>query len=247
MATASDHNHRWNALLKPEWMQSLHDTRFIWKCRRGVASRAELHQFVRQHHHYSKHFTRYLCALLSNISDERDRAALTHNLFDEMGMSGGVSHAEIYRRMMQAMMPNSDGGAVLPATLALVDTMVDCCRNPRAMVGLGALCLGAEAIVPELYAAVLNGFDAAQEPRQNLEFFRIHIETDDEHALTMCEIILRELARNPCSRLDLEYGAARAIAARVAFFEALGANGRADVEEDAWATAQRTSVALGSS
>jgi len=104
---------------------------------------------------------------------------------------------------------------------ALVDTMLDRCRGPRAMVGLGALCLGAEAIVPEVYTAILSGFEAVREPRQNLEFFTIHIVGDDEHAVTMREIILRELAREPRRRLDLEYGAARAITAHVSFFETI--------------------------
>jgi Iron-containing redox enzyme len=45
----------------------------------------ELHLFVRQHYHYSKHFTRYLGGSLSNLNEELDRVALIHNLFDEMG------------------------------------------------------------------------------------------------------------------------------------------------------------------
>jgi pyrroloquinoline-quinone synthase len=215
-------DHRWSALLKPEWLQRLRDTRFLTRCRTGAVSRMELHLFVRQHYHYSKHFTRCLCGLLSNLHEELDRVALTRNLFDEMGMSGGASHAAIYRRMMAAMSLGSDGDVgAFPATQALVETMLECCGSPRAMVGLGALCLGAEAIVPEVYASLLSGFEAVREPRENLEFFELHIVEDDEHALTMREIILRELARDPHSRLDLEYGAARAISARVSFFEAI--------------------------
>lgn len=211
----------WAALLKPEWMQSLRQTGFLTRCRDGMATRQELHLFMRQQYYYSRHFTRYLNALLSNINDERDRAALTHNLFDEMGMNGGVPHTEIYRRMMAVMIPHDDGIGVFPATQALINTMLECCRNARAMVGLGALCLGAEAIVPEVYSAIVNGFESIGEPPENLEFFTIHIEGDDEHAITMREIILRDLARDPGSILDLEYGAARAIAARVDFFDSI--------------------------
>jgi hypothetical protein len=89
------------------------------------------------------------------------------------------------------------------------------------MVGLGALCLGAEAIVPEVYSTILNGFDAVREPRENLHFFTIPVSDDDEHARTMRNIILRELSNNSRSRYDLEYGAARAFDARVEFFEAI--------------------------
>ena len=114
-----------------------------------------------------------------------------------------------------------DEEAPTPETQDLVATMFECSGAKRPMVGLGALCLGAEAIVPHLYSQVVEGFVACGERRENLSFFEIHIEGDDEHAVTMRRIILRELERNPESRVDLEYGAARAITARVAFFRAL--------------------------
>ena len=211
----------WEVLLKPEWLNSLRATSFLSRCRTGIVSRRELELFLKQHHYYSQHFTRYLCALISNLRNEHDRQELTKNLFDEMGLFTGVSHAEIYRRMLLTILPAGNDVAVFPATQALIDTMLECCRNARPMVGLGALCLGAEAIVPEVYSTILNGFDAVHEPRENLHFFTIHINDDDEHARTMRNIILRELSNNSRSRHDLEYGAARAFDARVEFFEAI--------------------------
>ena len=211
----------WEVLLKPEWLNSLRATSFLSRCRTGIVSRRELELFLKQHHYYSQHFTRYLCALISNLRNEHDRQELTKNLFDEMGLFTGVSHAEIYRRMLLTILPAGNDVAVFPATQALIDTMLECCRNARPMVGLGALCLGAEAIVPEVYSTILNGFDAVREPRENLHFFTIHINDDDEHARTMRNIILRELSNNSRSRHDLEYGAARAFDARVEFFEAI--------------------------
>jgi pyrroloquinoline-quinone synthase len=211
----------WDCLLKPEWLNSLRATSFLSRCRTGIVSRRELELFLKQHHHYSQHFTRYLCALISNLPNEDDRQLLTKNLFDEMGLFTGVSHAEIYRRMILTILPSGNDVGVFPATQALIETMLECCRNPRPMVGLGALCLGAEAVVPEVYSTILDGFDAVREPRENLHFFTIHVSDDDEHARTMRNIILRELSNNPRSRHDLEYGAARAFDARVEFFEAI--------------------------
>jgi pyrroloquinoline-quinone synthase len=215
----------WEALLRPEWLQGLRNTRFLTRCRCRVASCEELHLFVRQQYYYSRHFTRYLHAVMSNLEDEHDRAALTQNLFEEMGVGGGISHAEIYRRMMAVMLPENSEASVFPATQALIDTMLSCCRDPRVMVGLGAICLGAEAIVPEVYSAIMTGFEAIREPQTNLEFFAIHIEGDENHAVTMRNIIVRELERDPRSRLDMDYGAARAIGARVAFFDAIRSDG----------------------
>lgn len=211
----------WDSLLKPEWLNSLRATSFLSRCRTGIVSRRELELFLRQHHHYSQNFTRYLCALISNLRNEQDRQLLTQNLFDEMGLFTGVSHAEIYRRMLATILPSGNDIEVFPATQALIETMLECCRNSRPMVGLGALCLGAEAIVPEVYSTILNGFDAVREPRENLHFFTMHVSCDDEHARTMRNIIVRELSNNSRSRYDLEYGAARALDARVEFFEAI--------------------------
>jgi pyrroloquinoline quinone (PQQ) biosynthesis protein C len=211
------------SLVRPKWLEALDGSAFLRRCRAGTVTRAELARFVRQHHYYARHFTRYLLALTSNLAEESDRRALMDNLCEEMGLDqeGQVSHAELYRQMMHTMGVELEAEPVLPATQALIDTMYECCRSPRPMVGLGALCLGAEAIVPHLYSTIIAGFESVREPRQNLTFFELHIEADDAHAVTMRRIIERELARHPLSLVDLEYGAARAIAARTELFDAL--------------------------
>jgi pyrroloquinoline quinone (PQQ) biosynthesis protein C len=213
----------WSPYLRASWIESLDESPFLTRCREGIVTRDELCSYVRQQFHYSRHFTRYLSALLANLADEADRRDLVQNLFEEMGLGafGSVPHAQIYREMMHAMGVRPEDGPPTPETDVLVATMFECSGARRPMVGLGALCLGAEAIVPHLYSQVVAGFEANGEPRENLVFFQIHIEGDDEHAVTMRRIIDRELERDPTSRVDLEYGAARAIAARLAFFRAL--------------------------
>lgn len=210
-------------------MRRLESTSFLSRCRQLLSTRAEMLRFVGRHYHYARHFTRYLCALLSNIVREDDRRALTENLFEEMGLGGAesVPHAELYRRMMHELGVAPGDEAPSPATLRLVDTMLSCCRSPRYLVGLGALCLGAEAIVPRLYSTLLLGFATAEIPGASLAFFRIHIEEDDQHALTMRRIIERELARDPHRIAEVRAGAERALAARLAFFLELGRDQRA--------------------
>jgi pyrroloquinoline quinone (PQQ) biosynthesis protein C len=213
----------WSSFLRASWIDALDETPFLTRCREGIVSRGELHTYVRQQCHYSRHFTRYLSALLANVSDEADRRDLVQNLFEEMGLGafGNVPHSQIYRDMMRTMGLSLGDEPAYAETEALITTMFECCSSKRPMVGLGALCLGAEAIVPHLYSTIVHGFESVGESAQNLTFFNIHIEGDDEHAVTMRRIILRELERDPESRTDLEYGAARAIAARIGFFRAM--------------------------
>lgn len=211
-----------DAYIKKEWFDILGNTLFLNRCRTGQISRNELHTFVRQHQLYSRHFTRYLAALLCNMEDDQDRQGLIINLFDEMGLgdAGNVPHSVLYRNMMHKMVVLPDSNP-LPSTTKLIDAMFDCCRNPNLMVGLGALCLGAEGIVPTIYSMIINGFLTIGEPAENLEFFYLHVGCDDGHSQTMMQIIERELTKNPEAIIDLNYGANKLIQARVDFFNGL--------------------------
>jgi pyrroloquinoline-quinone synthase len=211
--------------IKADWLDRLGKTGFLTHCQTGQISREELEIFIQQHQIYSRYFTRYLAALLANIEDDEHRLTLTHNLIDEMGLgdAGNLPHSLLYRNMMDNMglAPCTNP---LPSTQRLVDTMFECCNSSNYMVALGALCLGAEMIVPFLYQRIVDGFLSIGESLDNLHFFTLHIECDDAHAETMSEIIAWKLQESPSDLLDLNYGAEKMIQARIAFFDGITAN-----------------------
>jgi pyrroloquinoline quinone (PQQ) biosynthesis protein C len=216
----------YGALIDASWIEALDETPFLTRCREGRASLEELHSYVRQQSYYSRHFTRYLCALLVNITDEADRVELMHNLFEEMGFGdfGNVPHSVIYQRMMKTMGVVRDDEPENAATTRLVETMLDMASDPNPVVGLAALGLGAEAIVPHVYSQIIRGFLLRGEPQENLEFFHIHVAGDDEHAVTMRKILEREIGADPTQRMVVRNAAHRVIRARVRFFQDLGAD-----------------------
>lgn len=204
-------------------LQTLDQSLFLKRCRSGEITRAELDDFLVQQFHYSRHFTRYLCALLANLTNEGDRSSLTGNLFEEMGLgeTEQVPHSRIYRDMLAKLGLDP---ALVPAhreTQDLADTMLKLCSNEDWVIGLGALCLGAEAIVPHLYTQIRAALIAAGYPREELTFFDIHIEGDDEHAETMRAIILRELAKDKSVLKRLHAAAVLIVRRRVAFFDGI--------------------------
>ena len=77
-----------------------------------------------------------------------------------LGDMGDDPHVKIYRDMLFALDLDPDMSPAFPETIALVSTMLRLCSAPNPIVGLGALCLGAEAIVPHVYAQILNGLVA---------------------------------------------------------------------------------------
>lgn len=212
----------WSKLIDGAWIAELDATPFLVRCREGKATRRELHSYLRQQYLYSKNFTRFLCGVMARVGDD-DRLELTHNLFEEMGLGdfGCVPHSRIYRQMMETMDVDPTGEAENPATRALTNLMFQLSNHDDPLVGLAALGLGAEAIVPHVYSHIVHGFAAIGEPMEHLEFFHIHIQGDDEHAVTMRKIIEREVALED-GRLEVVRATAeRAIQARTTFFEAL--------------------------
>ena len=61
---------------------------FLRRCADGSITMPELTRFLIQQGKYSAYFTRYLCALISGLSDAADVLALAENLSEELGMRG---------------------------------------------------------------------------------------------------------------------------------------------------------------
>jgi pyrroloquinoline-quinone synthase len=204
-------------------LEKLNSSLFLRKCRLGAISHDELKVFLAQHFHYARDFTRYLCALLANLENEMDRRVLTENLFEEMGLGDAktVPHGQIYREMLNGLGIDPLDEPVLRETIDLRDTMLGLCREKNPLLGLGALCLGAEAVVPDFYSQLLAAMIAKGFPEEQLDYFRIHIEGDDDHAMAMGEIILAELAENPSGKGKLLASALLVIAKRIDLLDAI--------------------------
>ncbi|WP_394845305.1 iron-containing redox enzyme family protein [Pendulispora brunnea] len=176
-----------------------------------------------QHRHYSRHFTRYLCALMSNISNVDDLHAIMENLLEEMGIDGGenVTHAELFQRTLDTLNADPCDEGPLPATRALTQSVMEYCRKKDPLEGLAALCLGAEAIVPLVYRPILDALVGHGVGDRATEFFRIHIEEDEGHALTMLNILQRLTARDASARERARSIGADVIAKRCDMFDAV--------------------------
>lgn len=206
-----------------QFIRRLRQHPFIQRCRNRMASREEMNRFLVQHGKYGAYFTRCLCALMSNLSNLAHVARLAENLAAEMGFGGDgrVPHAQIYAKMLSDFGLNPAEQDSYPETEALIQTMLTLCRQPGGAAGLGALCLGAEAVVAELYSDLLQGFIGCGVDLSRLAFFRLHIECDDDHALTMRDIIATMIDQDPSQRVIVLNAGQVALQARLRFFDGL--------------------------
>lgn len=198
------------------------DHPFLRRCASGEISMNELRRYLVQQGHYGGYFTRYLCGLISQLPEGDDVLRLAANLAEELGLGDGqgVSHSRLYADMLTQFDLSLKREPITPQTQSLVDTMFMLCRQPGGESGLGALCLGAEAVVPAMYQRILDGFAHHRVPAAKLAFFEIHVGCDDEHAQTMFDI-LASWCNRPAAIETIAAAAATAISARLRMFDAL--------------------------
>jgi pyrroloquinoline quinone (PQQ) biosynthesis protein C len=198
---------------------------FLTGCADGRTTLKQLRAFLVQHGKYARYFTRYLCALMSQLDEGDDVLRLAENLAEELGFGSDTEmrlpHSRIYANMLRDFDLELDAHPVTPETHNLIETMLMLCRQPHGSTGLGAMYLGAEALVPVVYARLLEGFRHCGIDTKRLEFFTIHIECDDDHAATMQEILARLTEATPSSRITALNAGDIAVSARLRFFDAL--------------------------
>lgn len=187
----------WDEWLDYETLHKLINHPLMNAMRQNTVSLSGMRYYLVQHHHYSRNFTRFLCALISKIDNLEDSQHLMENLLEELGIDGDgkVTHAELFQRSLRAVGGQPNTFPALEETKNFSATVMQYCRNDGALNGLAALCLGAEAIVPMIYEPVLSALTSLEVQEEGLEFFRLHIEEDEDHAITMLQI-LNKLTEN---------------------------------------------------
>jgi pyrroloquinoline quinone (PQQ) biosynthesis protein C len=159
--------------------------------------------------------------MMANLPKNENVLELAENLFEELGLDGNqdsTPHYMIYKQMLESFSLSLENVTPNPETTNLINAMLTHCKNPDPAYGLGALCLGAEALVPPMYSDIIAGFGACGIPVERVDFFRIHVECDDGHAETIRDIMVGLAARDT-QRMQIMVDAGEALVeARLAFF-----------------------------
>ncbi len=144
--------------------------------------------FAEQYYQYSKHFSRYLAAVISIIPDEAARQPLIKNLYEEYGgraeegkeMDIELLHANIFRKFCKSAGANLETAKPFPETSLFVERYFHL-HELHFVEALGALGPGTEYIVPYIYKPVYEGLKKKGFKEDDLLFFSAHINLDVEH------------------------------------------------------------------
>ena len=193
-----------------------------------------LKDFAFQYSLYSKNFTRFVQAVINNLSDQRHKEILQLNLDEEQGHVHdielpddilqsiiGQPHSNLFRRFQQSLGVDSEYRKTAyqcQSAKLWGEQFLQLCKLNQ-FVGVGAIGIGTELIVSKIYSQILQGLrNHSQVKPVDYVFFDLHSQCDDEHA-TQFISIAEELAIDDAAREQIEYGTRVALNMRVMFWD----------------------------
>jgi pyrroloquinoline quinone (PQQ) biosynthesis protein C/quercetin dioxygenase-like cupin family protein len=188
-------------LLAIDFLTELHNLRNkhpFWNnplfraCSAGALTIEDFHFIFSQYYLYSKNFTRYLAAIMANCEDDLFRAHLSENMWEEGGGAAPEKrHAEIFRQFLRdGLSIDIENIEYMDFTRHFTQEYLNYCLRSNSAAASAFFSLGTEGIVARMYGIFTEGLIKAGIDDLHLEFFRIHMECDDEHAATLEEMML---------------------------------------------------------
>ncbi len=174
------------------------DKHSIWRndllvaCENGNLSKSDLQYLFSQYYYYSKNFTKLIAIALLKNDDDFHRAKLSANLWEESGeLDIEKRHAEIFRKfLINSLGIKLDQIEVESYTELFFKEYLELCLHSKPYECFAMLAFGTEGIVSRLYSIFKKGLLNAGFKDEELLFFNLHIECDDDHALTIEEMAL---------------------------------------------------------
>jgi mannose-6-phosphate isomerase-like protein (cupin superfamily)/pyrroloquinoline quinone (PQQ) biosynthesis protein C len=206
-------------------LQCVVDRHPIWDCRllaearAGALDRRDFQYLFGQYAAYSRNFTRYLAALMARSDDDYYRARLSQNLWEEGGGAAPETrHAALFREFLARIEVDPARVTYSSATLHFVEQYLDASAADDHVYATAFLGLGTEGVVSRIYRDLVTGMVAAGIPDEQLHFFHLHIECDDDHALTLVDMLTAR-ANEPGWFERARRGVSDALDARLRFFD----------------------------
>lgn len=210
-------------------LRELQRTHAFWNCpllagfAQGTLSREDLRYVFSQYHLYTSSFTRFIAAVMATCDSDLFRARLSENLWEEGGgCEPARRHAQLFRDFLRRALgvDDVDRIAYAPFTRLFVREYLDQALRLEPMAAAAFLAVGTEGIVARMYEIMRTGLRRAGIPDAELEFFAIHIACDDDHAITL-EDLMVSYAHHPGWFAACAGAVNRALELRAGFFDDL--------------------------
>jgi len=179
-----------------EALVQLRDTHRFWDngllkaCQSALLTKEDFKYIFGQYRLYSRFFTRFITAVMTNSENDLHRAILSENLWEEGGKQDPENrHSEIFNRFLRDVLGVSENTDFKPYTVQFCEEYLKACKENDALYGAAFLSLGTEGIVARLYKIFVNAFLELGIPEKDLHFFHLHVDCDDDHTLSLEKIL----------------------------------------------------------
>jgi pyrroloquinoline-quinone synthase len=180
------------AVMNEQWFE---DRPFIREFAEGRVPKEKLARFAESYCFQVDNFKRCVAAVYANAEPRDVRELMLENLEEEHGEGiPARDHTQLVARFGRALgadIPDPFNVEPIPESRAWVERILKVCLEEHFVVGLAALSYGIEArtrtmsFLGEIYR------DKYGIPEEDLEFFFMHVEADEEHAGRAIELIRR--------------------------------------------------------
>ena len=188
-----------------------------------------LRDYAFQYAFYSREFPHYLEGVIASLASPAHRACLLENLEEERGDPDSddparIPHTELFARFRRAIgVDEAYAARHQPITTVLVwrDLALQKCRSPQLGVGIGAIGIGTEFVVPRIYTYLLEGIRRDTKLGEaDYFFFTLHARCDQAHAEDLRRITV-DIARDTAHREAIRFGVFSALNLRKAFWDVM--------------------------
>lgn len=179
-------------------LNAIKNSHHIWSnqllqdCENGLLSLTDFKFLFTQYYYYSRNFTKLLAAAMIKCDSDYYRSKLSENLWEEGGgQEVELRHAEIFRKFLKESLKISLDTVIFEHySQYFFNQYLQNCLNADPAACMAMLSFATEGIVARLYTIFKKGLLKAGLTEQEVTFFNIHIECDDDHAQTLEEMAL---------------------------------------------------------
>ncbi|GEK08854.1 iron-containing redox enzyme family protein [Pseudoalteromonas peptidolytica] len=204
----------------PLWQNPL-----LVACSKNELSLKDYGYLIAQHFYYSRGFTRLLSALMMQCDDDKFRAELSHNLWEEAGEENMEErHSNLLRKMMNDVfdIANPDGTDFKTYTVTYFDECLRFLKNTNSIGAAAFLGWGTEGVVANIYEYWFEGLKGLGVEEEALRYLSLHMECDDEHAEVIENIALSQCNDDVSSHAqEIEAAINKALDLRDEYFRAI--------------------------
>lgn len=188
---------------------------------------AAIRDYAHQYSFYSSYFVHYLDGVINALTEQSHKDELYENIKEERGDPNAEDlalrpHVDIFNHFKTQIGIDSDYVDNHPAsttTMLWRDLFLQKCRSTIPGVGIGAIGIATENIVPHIYRYIVDAIEDQSTFENDASFFfRLHMDCDEEHAQNLIDVTA-EIAENLETREAIRFGVFSSLNLRNAFWD----------------------------